>query len=39
MALSKLEAAELVRRTRVTHEGAGRPADRWELTEPPRKLF
>jgi hypothetical protein len=29
--LAKLEAGGLVRREKVAHEGAGRPAERWEL--------
>jgi hypothetical protein len=30
-ALEKLEARNLVKKTKVKHEGAGRPATRWEL--------
>jgi predicted ArsR family transcriptional regulator len=32
-ALGMLEARGLVRRTKVGHEGAGRPAERWELAD------
>jgi hypothetical protein len=31
--LAKLEAANLIRKTKVGHAGAGRPAERWELVE------